>query len=176
DQDTEAFKEARKIFLDSELKTFNPKSGQTKSGFLCWHIPAYASWEGCFNKHGKCNEVEAMRRNQIQRDNVKHDPRNLQAIIRQYANDKREAWSSAGAGSTFDNIRLGEIQADLEIDQRHNPDLPYIEGSYKWTNPLWESGIKNVRRKGEFCNVKFEPLTEHQLLNAEKGRSRLYEN
>lgn len=46
---------------------------------------------------------------EFERFKVRDNRRALQAITRQYANDKREAWGSAGAGSTFDNIRLGEV-------------------------------------------------------------------
>lgn len=176
EEDTAAFREAREVFLDSELRTVTAHSGKTtKSGMICWHIPAYAAWEGCFNRNGQCNEKEAMQRNQQQRNNNKGNARNLQAITRQYANDKREAWSTAGAGSVFDNMRLGEILADIEIDHREATENPYQEGRLEWTNPLWESALRNRRRKGEFCPVKFVPLTEDELARGEKGRLRLYQ-
>jgi hypothetical protein len=177
DEDTQAFREAREIFFDSELRTITPHSGnQTKTGMICHHIPAYAAWEGCFNKHGQCNEKEAMSRNQTMRNNAKGNSRNLQAITRQYANDKREAWSTAGAGSVFDNIRLGELLADIEIDHRDATENPYQVGRLEWTNPLWESGLRNRRRKGEFCPVKFVPLTEQELARGDAGKIRIYRN
>lgn len=178
DEDTDAFKEAREIFLNSELKTIKENSnGQTKSGLIGWHIPAYAAWEGCFDKYGKCNEKEAIKRNQFERDKVKGNRRDLQAIIRQYANDKREAWGSAGAGSILDNIRLGDLLADLEIDQHANPNPPYVQGNLIWKDrPLWEIGLRNRRRKGEFTNVEFIPLTEEELERGEEGKFRMYED
>lgn len=175
DKDTQAFQEARTIFLDCELRTITPRSGNTtKTGMICHHIPAYAAWEGCFNKHGKCNEKEAMRRNQVLRDNAKGNSRDLQAITRQYANDKREAWQTAGAGSVFDNIRLGELLADIEIDHRDATENPYQEGRLEWEKAIWESGLRNRRRKGEFCPVKFVPLTPDELARGIRGRYRLY--
>ena len=178
DSDTEEFKEAREIFLNSELKTVKEGSNsQTKSGLICYHIPAYAAWEGCFNKQGICSEKEAMKRNQMERDKVKGNKRDLQAIIRQYANDKREAWGSAGAGSIFDNIRLGDLKADLEIDQHASPTPPYVEGNFVWRGkPLWEIGLRNHRKKGEFAPVDWVPLTEDELERGEKGKFRMYQD
>ncbi len=175
EEDTQAFREAREIFFEAKLRTITAHSANaTKNGLLSWHIPAYAAWEGCFNKHGICNEKEAMKRNQVQRLSAKGNSRNLQAITRQYANDEKEAWATAGAGSVFDNIRLGELLADIEIDHRDDTENPYQEGRLEWTNPLWESGLRNRRHKGEFCPVKFVPLTEDQLARGEQGRYRMY--
>lgn len=175
EEDSQAFQEAREIFFNSKQRTITAHSGnQTKSGLICYHIPAYAAWEGCFNQHGICNEKEAMRRNQVQRTNAKGNSRNLQAIIRQYANDEREAWSTAGAGSIFDNMRIGELLADIEIDERDDTENSYQEGRLEWTNALWETGLRNRRRKGEFCPVKFVPLTEDEMARGDKGRIRLY--
>lgn len=177
EEDNDSFREARDIFFDSELRTITPHSGgQTKTGLICHHIPAYAAWEGCFNKNGQCSEKEAMQRNQLLRNNAKGNSRNLQAIIRQYANDKREAWSTAGAGSVFDNLRLGELLADIEIDHRDSPENPYVDGKLEWTNALWETGLRNKRRRGEFCPVKFVPLTEDQVARGETGKFRMYKN
>lgn len=174
-EDTDSFKEARKIYLDSELRTINKNSkGETLSGMICHHVPAYASWEGAFDKHGRCDEKRAMQEIQYERDKSKGDKRALQALVRQYANNKREAWGSAGAGSTFDNIRLGEILADLEIDQHNNTRNLYTEGNLEWINPLWNIGLRNRRKKGEFCEVKFVPLTDEQLEKGETGKFRQY--
>lgn len=174
--DTDSFKETRDIFLDSKIKTITANSGnQTKSGMIAWHLPAYASWEGCFDKYGRCDEKRALKEIEQERDKVKDNRRNLQTVIRQYANDEREAWASAGAGSTFDNIRLGDLLADLEIDQRDATENPYKEGRLEWKNPLWEVGLKNKRPNGEFGNgVKFIELTDEEKELGETGRIRRY--
>lgn len=175
DEDTQSFREAREIFFDSELRTVTPATkGQTKSGLICYHIPAYTAWEGCFDKSGRCREGEAMAEIEQERNKVKTNRRSYQAIVRQYANDKREAWQSAGAGSTFDNIRLGNLLADIEIDQRDAPQNPYQEGRLEWTKSLWEVGLRNKRKIGEFCPVKFIPLTDYEKESGETGRYRQY--
>lgn len=174
-EDTDSFKEARKIYLDSELRTITQNSkGQTLSGMIAYHVPAYASWEGAFDKHGRCDEKRATQEIQFERDKSKGDKRALQALVRQYANNKREAWGSAGAGSTFDNIRLGELLANLEIDQHNETRNLYVEGNLEWINPLWNVGLRNRRKKGEFCEVRFIPLTDNQLEKGETGKFRMY--
>jgi hypothetical protein len=175
DEDKQSFREAREIFFDSELRTITLNSGgQTKSGLICYHIPAYAAWEGAFDKQGKCAEKRAMDEIMNERNKVRDNRRSFQAIVRQYANDKREAWASAGAGSTFDNVRLGDLLADLEIDQRDAPENPYREGKYEWENWKWEIGLRKVRKPGEFGPVKFVPLTDQEKERGETGRVREY--
>lgn len=174
-EDTNSFREARDVFLDSGLKTITQKSnGQTKSGLIKWHIPAYAAWEGAFDKYGECDEKRAYDEIEMERSKVKGDKRALQAITRQYANNEREAWGSAGAGSTFDNIRLGDLLADLEIDQHDNPTMDYRPGKLEWNNALWEVGLRNKRKKGEFCPVKFVPLTDKELEEGAQAKMRFY--
>jgi hypothetical protein len=176
EEDSESFRQARDIFLNSELKTILPSSnGQTKSGLICYHLPAYKAWEGAFDKYGRCDEKQAYREIEAERAKVKGDKRALQAITRQYANDKREAWGSAGAGSTFDNMRLSQLLADLEIDNHSSATQDYIEGNLVWDGkPLWNLGLRNKRRKGEFAPVKFVPLTDDEKEMGVEGKFRMY--
>lgn len=178
-EDSLSFRQCRKIFINSELKTLKEtETGMTKSEMWCWHIPADQSWIGddntCFNKYGKCDQIRAHREIKAGRKAVESDKRKLQALIRQYAIDKREAWSSAGEGSTFDLIHLGNLLANLEIDQQNTPDNPYIEGNLEWENGLWELGLRNLRKKGEFCNVRFVPLTDHDRITGKRAKFRMY--
>lgn len=174
DEDSDSFREARQIFYDSELKTIRQGgSGQTTSGLICYHVPAYASWEGCFDKHGRCDEKRAMAEIQQERDKVKENSRALQAITRQYANNKREAWGSAGAGSVFDNIRLGDLLAEVELDQLNSTDSNYVEGNLEWKNNLWNLQ-PHLRIKGQFSEVRFIPLTDDEKRVGKTGKFRLY--
>jgi hypothetical protein len=170
-----SFLAAKKIFYDSELRTITPESGgRTLSKMICHHIPAYQSWGSAFNKNGKCNEVEAMRRIQVRRDQLRDTPRELLAETRRYANNKREAWSAGGSGSIFDGARLAEIMYNIEEEQRSSPTTPYLEGKLEWSITHWELGLKNKRPKGEFCPVKFVPITEKEKRENKKGRLRIY--
>lgn len=174
-EDTDSFREAREIFKDSALSTsVNDPYGQTKSGLIKWHIPAFKSWEGAFDKYGRCDEKKAVREIQYERDRAKGNKRALQAIIRQYANDEREAWGSAGMGSVFDNIRLGKLEGDLDDKIKLSPVDLWIEGYLRWENQMWNLGLKNKRRQGEFCKVKFVPLTQSEKEEGVKGDIRIY--
>jgi hypothetical protein len=173
--DAPSFLAAKKIFYDSELRTITPQSnGRTLTGLICHHIPAYQSWGSSFDKHGRCNEIEASKKIQAKRDQLKDKPRELQAETRRYANTKREAWASGGAGSVFDGARLAELLYNIEEEQRSSPTTPYLEGKLEWTIKLWELGLKNKRPKGQFCPVEFIPITDKELRDNKKGRLRIY--
>lgn len=169
----ESFRAARKIFFESELKTITGNSeGQTISGLICHHIPAYESWEGAFDKFGKCDKQKAMMEIQRERDKVSGDANALAAITRQYANSKREAWGSGGVTSVFDPVRLGELDVDLEMLQRAEKTFEW--GHYEWENPIWEVGRKDRRPKGVFGRVKWVPITEEQRYKGKEDKVRLY--
>ncbi len=173
--DTASFREARDVFYDSRLSTMttNPKQ-QTTSGLIAYHIPAYASWEGAFDKYGICDEERARKEIQMERDVVKNNKRQLQATTRQYANTEREAWGSAGSGATFDPIRMGELLADIELDSKSSIENNFLAGKLEWVNKQWEVGLKNKRPRGSFCPVEFIPLTKEEIASGEKGKLRMY--
>jgi hypothetical protein len=172
EEDTKSFIEARKVFADSELKTINEASnGQTKTGMICDHIPSYASWYGAFNKFGKCDEKRAWDEISFGRRQVFDNKRALQALTRQYATNKKEAWMPAGAGSTFDNALLADILDDIES----YPGNLYEDGQLVWDNALWESGKKNTRPRMTFTTVRFVPLTKEEKEVRFIGRLRQYE-
>jgi hypothetical protein len=176
--DAPSFIEAKKIFYDSELRTINPDKGdnRTLTGMICHHIPAYASWKSEINKYGKCNEVGAMAKIKSRRDALKDRPRELQAETRRYANTKREAWTTGGAGSVFDNVRLSELLLNVEEEQRSLPELPFLEGRLEWSVKAWEMGLKNKRHRGQFAQVVFIPLTKEERKNNKRGRLRIYQD
>lgn len=173
-----SFISAREIFYDSELSTINDKSaGQTKSKLICYHIPAFKSWTTSFDVYGKCDEKDAMKKIQFGRDQLKGRPRELVGEIRKYANTKKEAWATGGAGSIFDNIRIGELLADIQLDQRNATLNLWTEGNLEWADkPLWNMGLRNRRKKGEFCAVRFVPLTQDELERGVTGKFRLYQD
>lgn len=172
-----SFMGAKELFFDSELRTITEHSaGATKSRLICHHMPAFQSWTSSFNKYGKCNEQDSMRKIQFGRDQLKDKPREHQAIIRRYANTKREAWITGGAGSIFDNARLAELEYNLLEEQRNSPDPLFIEGKMEWKNKLWETGLKNKRPKGQFCEVEIVPLSSEEMIIGETGRLRVYQD
>jgi hypothetical protein len=169
-----SFIAGKNIALNSELRTVRPDSnGKTISGMIYWHIPAYQSWTSEFNKYGRCREAEAMKKIQARRDLKKGNPRELLAETRRYANDKREAWTAGGVGSVFDNARLAEICADAEDEERNSPIPLYTDGNLKWVNELWNIN-PSLRKKGQFCEVKFVPLTLDEMSRGVEASLREY--
>lgn len=176
EENSPSFLSAKQLFYDSELRTLNPITKQTSSKLICHHIPAYQSWSTSFDKYGKCDEIDAMRRIQSGRNALKSKPRELQGEIRKYANDKKEAWAIGGTGSVLDAIRLSDLLSNVEKDQRESPMPIFQEGKLEWKNKMWEIGLKNKRPKGQFCEVEFIPLTQQDRMNDEKGRLRIYQD
>lgn len=170
--DTLSFRQARDLFYDSERKTIKPGQEDTNSGLICAHVPAFASWEGAFDKYGHCDEKKAMAEIQRERDKVKEDPRQLQATTRQYANTKREAWGSAGAGNVFDPIRFGELMAELELDDLHG-EPSYVDGYMEWENNMWNID-RDSRKKGVLGKVRYVELTPQDVSLGKKGKIRRY--
>lgn len=177
EENSPSFLEAKGLFYDSLLKTITPKSnGRTKSKLICYHIPATRSWWTSFDKYGRCNEADALKKIMDGRDALKDRPRELLAQKRRYAIDMAEAWAVGGSGSTFDLIRLSELVTDLDKEARSNPEPLYQEGRLEWKNKLWEIGLRNKRPKGQFCEVEFVPLTDREREADEVGRLRIYQD
>jgi hypothetical protein len=172
--ETPSFFSAKQIFYNSELRTIRPDSGgRTASGLICWHIPAYMSWTSEFDKYGRCREAEAMKKILARRELKKGNSRELLAETRRYANDKKEAWTAGGVGSVFDNGRLAELLADAEEEERNSPIPPYVDGNLKWKQELWNIN-PNLRKKGQFSEVVFVPLTADEISKGVTGSIREY--
>jgi hypothetical protein len=174
EENSPSFLEAKKVYYGCELRTIRPESnGRTDTGMICHHIEAYKSWTSSFDKHGRCNEKDAMTKIQDARNKLKGRPRELQAEIRRYANSKKDAWSIGGIGSVFDNLRLGQLMADIEEEERNSTGNYYVEGFLEWENNIWNIQSSR-RRKGEFCKLRFVPLTDNQREQNIEGDFRFY--
>jgi hypothetical protein len=175
EENSPSFLEAKKIYYNSELRTIKPDSisKRTDSGLICHHIPAYQSWTSSFNRNGRCDEKDAMAKIQDARNKLKGRPRELQAEIRRYANSKKDAWSVGGTGSVFDNMWLGELMANIEEEERNSTGNLYVEGDLLWENNIWNIQ-PNRRRKGEFCKLRFVPLSEFDKEQGIEGTFRFY--
>lgn len=160
------------VFRQSKLGTI--KHGKTESELIAYHIPAFKSLKSCILVSGDCDEKKAMEILMQNRERVKKDRKALLAEIRQNPNNEDEAFGSNTAGSVFNTARLVEISRNIEAEVRESPKSPYMEGRFEWTNYKWEIGLKNKRPKGEFCPVKFIPLTDEEIARGETGRVRIF--
>lgn len=168
-----SFMEGKKLFYDSELNTAKPGEKQTRSKLICYHIPSHQSWWTSFDKFGRCNEKEAYQRIMAKRNVLKDRPKELQAEIRKYAIDKKEAWTVGGSGSLFDPLRTAALYEKITTEQRENPAGEYVPGNFKWTNEFWNINPW-MRRKGEFSPVYFQPLTPEEIEKDEPYSVREY--
>lgn len=164
--------QAGEVFRESKLSTM--KHGKTESELICYHIPAYKSLKSCIGISGDCDEGKAMEILNNNRERLKKDKKALLAEIRQNPNTEEEAFGSNTGGSVFDMPRLTEIGRHIENERKGSPRTPYMEGRLEWINWKWELGLKNKRPKGEFCDVKFIPLTDEEMERGEEGRVRIY--
>jgi len=173
--DTKGFFQARKIYFDAKLSTIkDDETGQrrTANGLICHYVSSLNSYMECFDKYGKCDSKRAKLLNNYERNRAK-GKREKQALMRLYSETERECWGTSGAGSTFDNVRLSEIEYNLKNAYERGERF-FIEGRYEWANSLWEAGSKTSRPLKEFCEVKFIPLTDNEKMDNIEGRKRIY--
>lgn len=173
EMDTPGFFQARDIYFGSKLSTIgNNPLGRTETGLIVYYVSALNSFMECFDKYGRCDSKKAHQLNQIERKSTK-DKKQQQALKRLYSETERECWSSSGAGSTFDNIRIGELEFDLK-EQLTMGNRFYTEGRLDWDNTMWEAGSKSKRPLKEFCNIKYVKLSDAEINDGKEGRLRFY--
>lgn len=156
--DTLGFFQGKKIYFDSALSTRN-ELGQTKSGLLKHFISALNATEGTFDRYGKADKAKAFFMNDTDRKSST-DRRDIQKKTRQYPRTEKEAWSSGGSGSAFDNIRLGEQDAILDEEEKAGA-MHYYEGNLDWSNGFGSA-------------VFFTELTDNERENKVEGKFRFY--
>lgn len=173
EQNDEGVDEAREIFFNSKLKTKNG-SKRTKSELICFHISSLNSYLSLIDKYGDCDEKEANKRIEEALGRVKNDPKAYQALKRQLARNEAEAWSLGSLSSTFNPKELSKHLYNLEEEIANRAISPYQVGYLRWENTLWETGRKDRRPRGQFCDVRFIPLTEEDMLDGKLPKFTLY--
>lgn len=175
EESSTSFFSARELFYNSKLSTRAlTGSTQTTSKLICYHIPAFKSWRTEIDpKTGECNEVNAMKKIEEGRKVYRNNPRELAGTIRMYANTEKEAWSTSGVGSVFDNMLLSELLSDVEQDQRDDPRGGFKEFNLLWTVEAWNI-LGSRRRKGEFAALKKIYITDDERERGIHGKYREY--
>lgn len=147
ENDSAGFFEAKEIYFNSALSTLN-ELGQTKSGLLKFFVSALDSTEGTLDRFGRPDRTKAFYINDTDRKSVGNNRSEKQKKKRQYPRTEKECWESGGSGSTFDNIRLGMRDAELE-EEENNGAVHFKEGFLEYTN-------------GEGSPLYFRELTQRQ--------------
>ncbi len=167
-------KQGGEVFSESELST--TKYGKTISELICYHIPAYKSLKSCIDKYGDCDEKKAMVIIMQERERVVKDKKALLALIRQFPNDKKEAFGTAGSSSVFDTTYLADVEFDLEEELNQSPTPLWVEGNLEWSVPLWNIGKHDKRPCSVFSEVIFIPLTKNEIMEGKTGKIRMYQS
>lgn len=170
--------QARDLYFNSKLqtkKTANGERKRTKSELICWHVSSLYAYLSLHDRYGTCDEKQANIIIEEELDRVKDKPKVYQARKKQLARNEKDAWSVGGAKSTYNVLELTNRQINLEEELRNSTGNLGMIGCLKWENELWETGKKDKRPKGQFCNVKFVPFTESEFLEGKEARFIMYE-
>ena len=135
--------EFRELWDDSDPLERNA-NGRTKSGLYRIFIPAYDALEGFFDEHGRCVaddpekpvmgidgapiDIGSKTYLKNERNALKHNPKEMNEIVRQFPWSIDEAFRDSIEGSVFN---IGKIYQQID----HNHDLypnPVVVGNFIW--------------------------------------------
>jgi hypothetical protein len=174
EEDTDGFYQARALYYKSKLSTAGDHpQGRTSTGLITLYISALNAYAGCFDRYGNCDSKLAALKNKRERDSVKGNPAEYQAKVRQYSETEEECWALGGIGSLFNPVRLSELSTQLDVEMRSKRF--FEDGRLLWENEMWEISTYDQRPNKAWCNVRWVPLTEEEILEGEQGRIRFYE-
>lgn len=154
--------EAKDIWDNSKMRTFNEDTGRTNNEFFSYFISAEYSGETGFDPHGRADCDKNRTKIMMRRKQMENSPSDLQAYMRQYPLTEEEAWrQGGGGGTTYDNLRLG-IRQQVILGEITAGNLRYTEGWFEW---------KDGMRLGE---AYFRPITRDEKLRRVEAPFRFY--
>jgi hypothetical protein len=163
--DDRGFEEAKKIWNNS--KDVKKETGRTETNMVTHFISVLDAMEGQYDVYGRCDHRKTLHFIKAELAS-KSETSEKQRIKRQYPVDETDSWGAGGTGTTFNNVRLGEIHGEVEKDVLKGQE-PYEQGRFKWSNEEWENGTVE-RPKGQFCPVIWEPLSDKEKEMKMEGR------
>jgi len=135
--------EYRHLWDDSNPQERN-ENGRTKTGLYRIFIPAYEALEGFFDKYGNPvvddpeTPVEGIDGEMItigaktylrnERNSLKHDPSELNEVVRQFPFTEEEAFRDSVEGSLFN---IGKIYQQIDFNNNMYPN-PVVRGNFSW--------------------------------------------
>ena len=145
-------KEYRSVWKDSDPLERNA-NGRTRSGLYRLFIPAYNSLEGFFDLYGNpvvenpdkvLNGLDgdsifqgAKTFLKNERESLKHDPSELNEIIRQFPFTEDEAFRDSIEGSIFN---IGKIYEQVQYNDELYPN-PIVVGNFVWKGGVQDSEV-----------------------------------
>jgi hypothetical protein len=135
--------EYRNLWEDSDPEERNA-NGRTKTGLYRIFIPAYNALEGFFDKYGNPvvedpeEPIEGIDGESItigaktflmnERNSLKHDPKELNEVVRQFPFTQEEAFRDSVEGSLFN---IGKIYQQIDFNNNMYPN-PVVKGNFVW--------------------------------------------
>ena len=173
-------KEYKDLWKDSNPNERNA-NGRTRSGLYRLFIPAHESLEGFFDVHG-CPVVEnpdnpvggidgddidqgSRQYLKNERDSLKHDPSELNEVVRQFPFTTDEAFRDSIEGSLFN---IGKIYQQIE----HNDELfpnPVVKGNFIWKEKDKEV-VFSPDVNGRFRVAWMPPQEQRNVTKTDRGK------
>lgn len=135
--------EYRNLWEDSDPEERNA-NGRTKTGLYRMFVPAYNALEGFFDKYGNPvvedpeEPIEGIDGEEItigaktfllnERNSLKHDPKELNEVVRQFPFTEEEAFRDSVEGSLFN---IGKIYQQIDFNNNMYPN-PVVKGNFVW--------------------------------------------
>jgi hypothetical protein len=173
-------KEYKKLWNESSPDKRNA-NGRTSSGLYSIYIPAYEALEGFFDIYGNAvienpeKEIMGIDGDKItmgakvflknERESLKHDPRELNEVIRQFSFTEDEAFRDSIEGSLFN---IGKIYQQID----HNNDMlpnPVVSGNFMWKEKDKEV-IFAPDPQGRFRITWMPPAERRNVINEVRGK------
>jgi len=173
-------KEYKDLWKDSNPNERNA-NGRTRSGLYRLFIPADKSLEGFFDIYGHPvtedpdNPVDGLDGDSIvqgsrqylknERDSLKHDPSELNEVVRQFPFTTDEAFRDSIDGSLFN---IGKIYQQIE----HNDELfpnPVVKGNFIWKEKDKEV-VFSPDVNGRFRVAWMPPQEQRNVMKMDRGK------
>jgi hypothetical protein len=135
--------EFRELWDDSDPTERNA-NGRTKSGLYGLFIPAYDALEGFFDQYGNCLtgdpeepvmgidgeliDIGSKTYLKNERDAMKHNPKEMNELVRQFPWSIDEAFRDSIEGSVFN---VGKIYQQIDHNNNLYPN-PIVKGNFMW--------------------------------------------
>jgi hypothetical protein len=172
--------EYKALWEDSDPNERN-ENGRTRSGLYRIFIPADEALEGFFDKYGNpvvenpTTSIEGIDGEIIdqgsreylnnERKSLKHDPSELNEIIRQFPITEDEAFRDSIEGSIFN---VGKIYQQIDWNNNMYPN-PVVTGNFIWKVKDKEV-IFSPDPKGRFRISWMPPKDKRNILSEERGK------
>jgi hypothetical protein len=178
EQSDRSFYESRILYKDSKLKTRKINAdgvpyGETKSKLICHTLTVQEGMFNCCDRYGKAIPERIWEVIRQEKEDVKHDPIKVQAVLRQYPTNEGDPWMEGSRESTlFDNIRLSSQEIDLE-DMASRGEYPYIDFNLEYENAPIKQKIGD---RYDFSKIQFKLVSDNEKMGgAEHGKYLWYD-